>query len=229
MRQADDRGLEDGVVCREHRLHLGGVHVEAAADDHVLLPAHDEEVSIVVNPAEVAGGEDAVREHRACRLLVVEVSRHDVASTHADLAVRTGPPGGARDGHLDAACGAPHRREPRRPRNVVRGLEHGDGPRRFRHAVDLVEGVAELSHRDLELRRGHRRAAVNKRTHARQIVALELGRRHQAREHRGHGEHGRDALLLDERQHEADVEVPDEDVAPARVEHGVEQRPGAVG
>src|SRR4051812_36481881 len=47
VRDADDRDHGDGRVLHEHLLELAGVHVEAAADDHVLGAIDDVVVAVL--------------------------------------------------------------------------------------------------------------------------------------------------------------------------------------
>ena len=60
--RADDRDLAHARVAREHVLDLERVDVLAARDDHVVDPADDPEVAVLVEPAEVAGEVPAVAE-----------------------------------------------------------------------------------------------------------------------------------------------------------------------
>ena len=62
---ADHRRLEHVRVLVQRLLHLARVHVVAAADDHLLLAVDEKQVAVVVDVADVAGGEPAVRGERA--------------------------------------------------------------------------------------------------------------------------------------------------------------------
>ena len=64
--RADDRDLAHAGMAREHVLDLERVDVLAARDDHVVEPAVEPEVAVLVEPADVAGVVPAV----ADRLLV---------------------------------------------------------------------------------------------------------------------------------------------------------------
>ena len=73
--------------CDERLLDLDGIHVLAAADDHVLDPVGEEEVAIVVEVAAVAGAQPAVRRSarpRSPRAGVVP--GHDVRRAEPHLA-----------------------------------------------------------------------------------------------------------------------------------------------
>ena len=52
---ADDRDLAHRRVVADHVLDLGGIRVEAADDEHVLLAIGDAEVAALVEHADVAG------------------------------------------------------------------------------------------------------------------------------------------------------------------------------
>ena len=54
-------------------LDVGGMDVVAAPDDHVLAPADDVEVPVVVQPAQVSGDQPPVPPRLRCRLGVLEV------------------------------------------------------------------------------------------------------------------------------------------------------------
>ena len=59
-RDADDRALGDGRMLGEGVLDLGRIDVLAAGDDHVLDPVDDEDESVFVHVAAVAGMHPAV-------------------------------------------------------------------------------------------------------------------------------------------------------------------------
>ncbi len=58
-RTADDRALNDGIMGSEHGLDLGGINVEAGADDH-FLGAADDVKTIALEAGEISGIEPAV-------------------------------------------------------------------------------------------------------------------------------------------------------------------------
>ena len=107
---ADHRGLGHRGVGEEHLLDLAGVHVEAAADDHVLLAIDDEEVAVGVAVAEVAGVEPPALHGLGGRVGAAVVALHHVVATDHDLTDVVLAPleldvVGVDDLHLDA----PHR------------------------------------------------------------------------------------------------------------------------
>src|SRR6516162_4514916 len=69
-------------VAQCQRLDTGGMNVAAAADDNILLAAGDPEITCLVDPAEIAGHEPALRVE-CCfrRLLVVEIAKHQAGAT----------------------------------------------------------------------------------------------------------------------------------------------------
>src|SRR5262245_16041918 len=57
MGKADDGGLIDRRMSQQNLLHLPRENVLAAGDDHVVLAIDQIEIALIVEPAEVAGGE----------------------------------------------------------------------------------------------------------------------------------------------------------------------------
>ncbi len=111
--QPDDGAVLDGGVGQQRLLDLGGVHVEAAGDDHVLGAVHDEQVVLPVEVADVAGVEPAEPEglHGGLRILVV--AGHDQGAAGHDLAALPGAEQAAavvHDGDLHERRGPPGRR-----------------------------------------------------------------------------------------------------------------------
>src|SRR3954469_22252611 len=85
---ADDGDLHDRRVLREHPLDLGRVHVLAAGDDHVLEPVLDEHEALVVDAAQVAGAEPAVRgDDRGGLLGPAQEPLHQLPGPQPDLPV----------------------------------------------------------------------------------------------------------------------------------------------
>src|SRR5690606_33020248 len=91
VRLAHHRGLHDVVVLRQHAVHLGRVDVQATGDDHVLGPAGDVDVTLVVVLRQVAGVQPPAGQ---CRLrgvrpvVVADHVRRGPADDLADLAGR---------------------------------------------------------------------------------------------------------------------------------------------
>ena len=86
---ADHRSVGHRRVGEQERLELGRWDLEALVLDELLEPVDDEEVSLVVDVADVAGVEpsvvvDGVRG----RGRVVQVARHHLRTAHPDLAVQ---------------------------------------------------------------------------------------------------------------------------------------------
>src|SRR6266496_6026430 len=80
MRHPDDRRLGDGRVLVEDLLDLPRVDVVAAADDQVLLAVDDEEVTLLVDPAHIAGVDPAGPDGVLGRLGPVPVALHAVVA-----------------------------------------------------------------------------------------------------------------------------------------------------
>jgi hypothetical protein len=87
VRNADDRCLRTAGVLVEDVLDLGRVDVLAARDDHVLRPADDPVVALVVARRDVAGEEPAVGEGGGRRLRVPPVAGEDVRPLDEQLAL----------------------------------------------------------------------------------------------------------------------------------------------
>ena len=73
-----------GVLVK-HLLDLAGVHVVAAADDHVLGPVDDEVVAVLVAAGQVSAAEPAVADGRCRGLGLVQLALHHVVSLDRDL------------------------------------------------------------------------------------------------------------------------------------------------
>src|SRR5690554_5119633 len=75
-------------MLAQGRLDLRRVAVEAADDEHVLEPAGDAQVALLVQAADVAGVQPALLiKGAAGGLGVAEIALHQVEATQADLAV----------------------------------------------------------------------------------------------------------------------------------------------
>ena len=68
MRNADYGCLGDGRMIQQHSLDLGRVHVLATADDHVLLALDEPEISLLVEPGQIAAVKPAAGERLLGRL-----------------------------------------------------------------------------------------------------------------------------------------------------------------
>ena len=82
---ADDRSVGDAGVLVQHALDLGRIHVLAAGDVHVLEPAEDAVVALVVELGHVAGVEPAVAQDLLRRLGIPPVAGEDVRPPHLEL------------------------------------------------------------------------------------------------------------------------------------------------
>ncbi len=169
-------------------LDLGRVHVEPAADVHVLEPVGDSEVTAVVQPADVAGMQPAVRVDRLSRGgRVVEVPEHHVRPAEQDLPGRASTARAAR-----AALVAQVGLLAARSRDL--DLEVRGGPARGRgHGLRIVawtahghddglgqpvcgeHGVeAQLGAHSLYQRYGHNRRSGDRQPEAGQVPAAPL-------------------------------------------------------
>ena len=198
----DDRGFGDGGVLVERGLDLGGVHVLAAADDDVLQAVDDVQVSVLVEPAHVAGSEPAVVGQRGRgRLGVVEVAAEHGRAPQPDLA------GLAGRHRLAVRAGDPHLHDRRDGRAHAVGTAHvvgarvGDGgARRLGEAVAVgrrgavSELIVDAAH---ELGR-HQRRARRDAGQRLQRATLPAGLVQQLQHRRGHPGDGVDPLPVDE-------------------------------
>ena len=60
----DDSAIRDRRMRRHSILHLGGIHVLTAGDDHVFEPVDDVDVAVMVHPPSVAGVHPATAQRR---------------------------------------------------------------------------------------------------------------------------------------------------------------------
>ena len=85
VRHSDHTGFRHGGMLRERGFHLQRRNVAAAANDHILLPAHEPEVPVFVVPAEIARLDPAVVHHLSGEGGVIPVALHHHRTTHPDF------------------------------------------------------------------------------------------------------------------------------------------------
>ena len=138
VRHPDHRGAADGRMAEQEVLDLGGVRVEAADDEHVLLPPDDAQAPPSVDHPEVTGVQPALarrprarsrsdrRDSRASRCSRARAPRRalpPVAPCPSSSAIRTSRPGLARPTVVATVVevvigrGAGHRTAPRSARS----------------------------------------------------------------------------------------------------------------
>src|ERR1700688_1808851 len=87
IRNPDDRSSHDGGMGVENILDLAGIDILAAADDHVLAPALNAAISVLVETPQIAGVKPAFGiDCRSRRFRIVEIVLHDGVSASADFA-----------------------------------------------------------------------------------------------------------------------------------------------
>jgi len=87
IRNPDDRSSHDGGMGVENVLDLAGIDILAAADDHVLAPALNAAISVLVETPQIAGVKPAFGiDCRSRRFRIVEIVFHDGVSASADFA-----------------------------------------------------------------------------------------------------------------------------------------------
>ncbi len=155
---ADDAGLLHRGVEAEDDLDLPGIDVESARDDHPLLPAGEEDVTVPVHPSEVARMKPAVPDHLGGCLLVLVITLHDVFAPEdqfADGLPRELPALLVDDFRGDAGNGNPD------GAGLLGHVEtaEGGGGRRLGQAVALHDPDAEFLLKQWDEIRGHCRAA----------------------------------------------------------------------
>src|SRR5262245_7849519 len=81
------RDALNGVMGRGQRFDLSRINVAATANDHIFLATCDAQISVLVDPAEIAGHTPAVPIKGLFRgRLIVEIAEHQACATTADLA-----------------------------------------------------------------------------------------------------------------------------------------------
>ena len=211
--QADHRHLADTGVRLDGVLHLRGVHVHAAADDHVVLAVQQIQVTVRVHPSDVAGVQPAVHQRFGAFLRQAVITEHVVwrASRHFAAFTR-----GHRfsvaidDTDLAHGRGLAATEQPlRMGRIVVLPAQPGDEVGRFRLAVQLhehrTEGFQALSqtlHRD----RGGAVQHGAQRTQIRTGLRIGLQPVQQPVNHGGYHEGESDLVLADAADHGGGIE-----------------------
>src|SRR5271166_1440232 len=97
VRPADDRGFGDLRPLVDHRFDLAGVDVLPAADDHVLRPVDQHQVTVLIEAPDVPGVQPAIDDRVGGLLGPVQIAAHHVGALDqnlAGLAVGYRSPGG---------------------------------------------------------------------------------------------------------------------------------------
>src|SRR6202167_1848788 len=171
---ADNGALVDRGMAHEDSFDFGGRDIFAAADDHVVLAAGEEDVTVVVEPSEIASRAPSLGQ--ACIVVAAGVPLHDARGADdyfADLAVRQKFAVFVADANLDVGQRLADRVEAfqleldlrrRAFDSMIFGAE--DGERRGGFGLPVGVHEADFFRKDLysaanDLHR-HRRAAVGK-------------------------------------------------------------------
>ncbi len=190
-----DRDRRDVGMGREHALDLDRVDVVAAAYVHLLAATDEAQAAAVVDPAEVAGADEAVGSERGPRLLgVAPVARHHCGGAQADLAdLVRGDVAALRvaDCEIDARVRPPDADDRVLLGIVECGAETDAG---FRARVARRERGAEATACLLGETGRDRSAARDDVLHRRQVEAIELGIAQHQRELRRYAGDDRHAL-----------------------------------
>ena len=138
----DHRDLGHGRMRGDGVLHLDGVHVLSAGDDHVLHPVGQVQEAVFVDEAHVAGAIPAVAHDRFSLRRLLPVFAHEVSASGAHLprlssrecvAERIG------DAKLDTEQRPARGRQRITAPAVILGAEKGERRSRLGHAISLDE------------------------------------------------------------------------------------------
>ena len=190
---ADHRHLMDARHLGDNVLHLTGVDVVSARNDHVALAIHQPQPTRGVEPAQVAGVQPSVayRLHEVVAPLGPPVTGHDVVAPGddlADLARRHRRPGVVEDCELHPEGGAAGAGQQVgsvcQSGRVVGRVQQGDRRDRLDQTVVLDEVRREPLIRLSDLVRRHRRPGVAQHLESTQPVGVHIGQSEQAGDHR---------------------------------------------
>ena len=172
-------------VRMQHRFEIARIDVEAARDDHVLLAIHQDQETVFIEAADVAGADEAPAGRviplglRRFRRLVV-IAGHDAFGMADDFA------GGTRWQFallvVDQPDVVPRRwtTDGMQLARVQSGFEHA-GAATLRHAV-VLDQAARPALQDVGFQiGGERRAGAELGAETREIKAVEVRQRHDAR------------------------------------------------
>src|ERR1700704_5725950 len=111
VRHAEDLDIGDLGMGVEELLHLAGIDVLAAADDHVLDPADDVAITLLIHHRQIAGMHPAALiDGLAAALLLAPIAAHDGIAPGQELARHARRQDAARaihDLHLEMRLAAP--------------------------------------------------------------------------------------------------------------------------
>ena len=226
--QPDDRRFVHLGPLGDHPFDLGGIHVEAAGDDHVREAADDREVSLRIERAEVAGAVPAVDPRRRRGRLVVEIAIHHEVGTDA----RSHRPRPARRRHRRRSTVRMSQKRVGRPQLTIRtsgtnctvdevlvGSHGGDVHRGLGLAVVLGDDRSERGDRPLQQLDRHRRGADRHASQARRVGRPGCRVGEHTVEHRRREHHRGDAVSLDRGEHGARLELGQHDGGATRGHH----------
>ena len=166
---ANHRHLADLRMGQQHLFDLARVDVGAAADDQVLGAVEQRQVAVVVQPANVAGGQPAATDGAGRGLGVAPVASHDQFAAHTDLAHfadRQSLPLRITHRQFDHRLCMPHRGQALPVTRVagvkdVAARQHSDRHRAFALAVDLRKVRPDHLQRLLDVGQVHGPTAID--------------------------------------------------------------------
>ena len=219
-------GLRDGRVLVEHLLDLARVHVEPAAQDHVLRAVHDVVVARGIAPGEVAGAEPAVLgDGLGGGLRLAPVALHHVLPADPHLAqgllIALGHDGPVRRHQLQfaPADGASDRARLMRLTRMVEARDRGG----LGQAVALEDLAVEGGLEAAQQLHGQGRSAGDAQAQAGQVLRMVLGRGQHGPVHGGHADEHVHRALPDGLRGHGGIEAGDQRQAGAR-RHGRHER-----
>ena len=87
VRNADDGAFGNRWMLRQYGLDIARIDVEATGDDDFAQTVAQEQVSTLVEHAEIAGVQPAVDDRLGCLVRHVEIAGHHEIAAHDDLAL----------------------------------------------------------------------------------------------------------------------------------------------
>src|ERR1017187_3647533 len=184
---SDDGGFGDRGMGVQRVLDLGWINVVTATYDEFLLAGDDEQETVLVDVAEIPGVEPAIGKSIGGSLRIIQVTLHNVQPAGDHLADIVLPR------RQDAAFFVPdlRLRSPDGLPDAV-GPALADAPvecrgrRGLGEAVALQDDDAEVLLESIEDRRWYRRSARDRDPERGDVEAVEIRKRQQRDEHRGH-------------------------------------------
>ena len=217
MGVSDNAHIQDLRVVAQRILDLRGVDILASGDNHILLPVHDIEKAVRIQPAHITRMEPSAFEGRLRLLRTIPVAFHHVRSAHQDLPLDLGP-------HIPVIV--VHHTHLRVEEGPAAGTDLGervfaveDRSRvAFRQAVKLPDLDPRLCVL-LDQRHGNGGGIYEDQPYRTPVVSFEIGHELQKIQELGHGPEPVDFLFLDQLEKTLRVQGPEQDRPAAAVDN----------